>query len=82
MCLNVSPYVRCTRTTASIFYSVLKSHLKLSNEMFVNLAYMLDVVMNYLQYVTLYIFSVPSFKNLPEETISKIADVLEEVRKK
>ena len=26
-----------------------------------------------------FIFSVPSFKNLPEETISKIADVLEEV---
>jgi len=24
-------------------------------------------------------FSVPSFKNLPEETVSKIADVLEEV---
>lgn len=25
-------------------------------------------------------FSVPTFKNLPEESVSKIADVLEEVR--
>ena len=27
----------------------------------------------------MFLFSVPTFKNLPDETLSKIADVLEEV---